>query len=95
VTDCARFIIEATFSDATTGEVINAGTGSDIAIKNLAELIATGDTGIQFVKHHHPQSEVQKLLCDPSKAKRLLGWEPQVSLEEGIQRLREHLREEQ
>ncbi|MWV40055.1 SDR family NAD(P)-dependent oxidoreductase [Natrialba sp. INN-245] len=93
-TDCARFIVEGTFSDEAVGEVLNAGTGTDISINELAEAIATGDTEITHVEHHHPQSEVQKLQCDPTKAKRVLGWEPEVSLEEGIGRLREWLRDE-
>lgn len=93
-TDCARFIVEGTFSDAAVGEVINAGTGSDISINELAELIASEGTNIKHVEHHHPQSEVQKLLCDPSKAKEVLDWEPEVSLEEGVNRLRGWLREQ-
>lgn len=92
-TDCARFIVDGTFSDEATGEVINAGTGHDISINNLAELIASEGTEIQHVEHHHPQSEVQKLQCNPSKAAELLDWEPQVSLEEGVHHLREWLRE--
>jgi nucleoside-diphosphate-sugar epimerase len=94
VTDCARFIVDGTFSDAAVGEVINAGTGSDISINELAELVASDETEITHVEHHHPQSEVQKLLCNPEKANDLLGWEPEVSLEEGIERLREWLQEE-
>ncbi len=88
-TDCARFIVDGTFSSDTVGEVLNAGTGFDISINDLAEAIATGDTEITHVEHHHPQSEVQKLLCDPSKAGEVLDWEPEVSLEEGIDRLRD------
>lgn len=94
VTDCARFIVEGTFSEAATGEVVNAGTGSDISINDLAELIASEGTEIEHVEHHHPQSEVQKLLCDPTKAEELLGWEPEVSLTEGVERLRQWLRAE-
>ena len=94
VTDCARFIVDGTFSDAAVGEVINAGTGSDISINELAELVASDGTEITHVEHHHPQSEVQKLLCNPGKANDLLGWKPEVSLEEGIERLRKWLREE-
>ena len=94
VTDCARFIVDGTFSDAAVGEVINAGTGSDISINELAELVTSDGTDITHVEHHHPQSEVQKLLCNPGKANDLLGWEPEVSLEEGIERLREWLQEE-
>lgn len=94
VTDCARFIVSGTFSEATTGEVLNAGTGSDISINDLASLIASEGTEIRHVEHHHPQSEVQKLLCNPTKAEDLLGWEPEVSLEEGVERLREWLQTE-
>ncbi|MDL0131508.1 GDP-mannose 4,6-dehydratase [Halobacterium salinarum] len=93
VTDCARFIVDATFSDAAVGEIINAGTGTDVSINELAELVATDGTDIEHVEHHHPQSEVQKLKCDPSKANNLLGWEPEVSLEEGVQHLREWMQE--
>ncbi len=93
-TDCARFIVEGTFSDEAIGEVLNAGTGSDISINELAETIATEGTDITHVEHHHPQSEVQKLLCDPSKAKAMLGWEPEVSLEDGIDRLRTWLHDD-
>lgn len=93
-TDCARFIVDATFSDAAVGEVLNAGTGTHISINDLAELIASEGTEINHVEHHHPQSEVQKLLCDSTKAREVLGWEPEVSLEEGVSRLRTWLREE-
>jgi nucleoside-diphosphate-sugar epimerase len=92
-TDCARFIVEGTFCEEATGEVLNAGTGSDISINDLAELVATGDTEITHVEHHHPQSEVQTLRCDPSKAESMLDWSPEVSLEDGIGRLRTWLSE--
>lgn len=92
-TDCARFIVDATFSDEAVGEVLNAGTGSDISINDLAELIASEETEITHVEHHHPQSEVQKLLCDPSEAQEMLDWEPKVSLKEGVSRLRTWLKE--
>jgi nucleoside-diphosphate-sugar epimerase len=93
-TDCARFIVEGTFCDDAIGEVLNAGTGTDISINDLAELIATEGTEITHVEHHHPQSEVQTLRCDPSKAEKMLDWEPEVSLEEGINLLRTWLRQE-
>jgi len=87
-TDCARFIVDGTFSDDAVGEVLNAGTGEDISINDLAELIATGGTNIEHVEHHHPQSEVPKLRCDATKASEVLDWQAEVSLEEGVDRLR-------
>lgn len=86
VEDCARFVAEAGYSDAVNGEIVNAGLGRDISINDLALLIAGDASRIRHVPHIHPQSEIQKLLCDYGKAKALLGWEPRIGLEEGIRR---------
>ena len=84
VDDCARFVVEVGYSDAVNGEIVNAGLGRDISINDLAKLIVGNETRIKHVEHIHPQSEIPKLLCNYEKAKRLLGWEPKVTLEEGI-----------
>lgn len=89
VEDCARFVVAAGFSDAVNGEIVNAGLGRDIAINDLALLIAGDPAQIRHVEHIHPQSEIQKLLCNSTKAKSLLGWEPRFSLEEGLAKTRE------
>lgn len=93
-TDCACFIVDATFSEAAMGEVLNAGTGEDISINDLAGLIASEDTEVTHVEHHHPQSEIQTLRCDPTKANGLLGWEAEVSLEDGVSQLRSWLQQQ-
>lgn len=92
VEDCAEFIIKATFSDKSNGEIINAGTGQDIKIKDLALLIAGSENRTVNVPHPHPQCEIWKLQCDPSKAKKLLGWEAKTPLEEGIKRTEEWIK---
>lgn len=84
VEDCARFVVQAGYSDAVNGEIVNAGLGRDVSINELAMMIVGDPSRIVHVPHIHPQSEIQKLLCNYDKAKRLLGWEPKVSLEEGI-----------
>lgn len=89
VEDCARFVVQAGYRDEVNGEIVNAGLGRDIAINELAELIVDDSSRIKHIEHIHPQSEIPKLLCDYSKAKRLLGWEPEVTLEEGIKRTEE------
>lgn len=86
VEDCARFVVAAGYSNEVNGEIINAGLGRDISINDLAKMIVKDAKMIKHVKHIHPQSEIQKLLCDNRKAKRLLNWEPLISLEEGIQK---------
>jgi nucleoside-diphosphate-sugar epimerase len=92
VEDCAAFVVEAGYSSNADGQIVNAGLGRDISINDLALLIAGDRSRIEHVPHIHPQSEIQKLLCNYSKAKRLLGWEPRVSLEEGVRRTEEWIR---
>ena len=89
VEDCAHFVVRAGYRDEVNGEIVNAGLGRDISINELAEMIASDPSHIKHVEHIHPQSEIPKLLCDYSKAKQLLGWEPTISLSEGIQKTEE------
>ena len=88
VEDCVDFIYQASLSDQAYGQVINAGLGMDISINDLARLVCPDDSRIRHVEHHHPQSEIQKLLCDSSKAKALLGWEARIDLPTGIEKLK-------
>lgn len=89
VEDCARFVVEAGYSDKVNGEIVNAGLGRDISVNALAELIVGDTSRIAHVEHIHPQSEIQKLLCNYEKANKLLDWKPEVTLEEGIRRTQE------
>jgi len=38
------------------------------------------------VRNRPEKSEVERLLCDNSKAKKLLGWEPKISFDDGLKR---------
>lgn len=89
VEDCADFIYEASLNTDAEGEIINAGSGSDTSINDLAKLIVKNDNQIIHVEHPNLQSEIKKLLCDYSKAHEILGWQPKVTLEEGLERTKE------
>ncbi|WP_018931020.1 dTDP-glucose 4,6-dehydratase [Gracilibacillus lacisalsi] len=93
VEDCANFVVQAGFSENVNGEVVNAGLGRDISINELAKVIGTDEKEIKHVKHIHPQSEIQKLLCNYEKATNLLNWKPKVNLEEGIKRTEQWIKE--
>jgi len=84
VEDCADFITRAAFRKSAIGEVINAGSGKDVSINDLALMICKDKRKIKHVSHPHLRSEIQKLVCDCSKAKRTLGWKLKTPLEEGI-----------
>ncbi len=68
---------------------INIGTGTDISIKELAQLIKkiVGFQGALFFDQDKPDGTLRKL-TDTSKINRL-GWQPKVSLEDGIKKLYE------
>ncbi|GAH49256.1 unnamed protein product, partial [marine sediment metagenome] len=93
VEDCAEFIIKASECEKCVGEIINAGTGRDISMNDLAMLIVGDENSIEHIEHHHPQSEIMKLICNSSKAKKLLNWEPKISLKEGILKLEMWIKE--
>jgi nucleoside-diphosphate-sugar epimerase len=88
VSDCARFVCDALLSDAATGLVLNAGTGIDVSVNELAAAVERDPSRILHVEHIHPQSEIAVLRCDPRRATELLGWRPEVSLQDGLGRVR-------
>jgi nucleoside-diphosphate-sugar epimerase len=69
------------------GESINIGTGKSVSIKQLAEKIRkiTGYKGkISWNSFPKRALEIPKLEVDTTKAKKLLGWKPKVTLNEGL-----------
>ncbi len=86
VEDCAEFVVQASLSDRTIGLVLNAGTGRDVSINELALMITGNESAVQHVPHHHPQAEIARLCCNAELAHQVLSWSPKVSLEEGIRR---------
>src|SRR5439155_12635061 len=67
-------------------EIINVGAGSDLSVRELAELICEiiGFKGELAWDTSQPDGTPRKLL-DISKV-RSLGWEPTISLRDGIAR---------
>ena len=100
VADTVAGFLRAGASAGSVGEVINLGTGREISIADTVKMIV-GVVGkdarvVQDAERLRPEtSEVSRLCADIGKARRLLGYEPQVSLEEGIRRtaawITEHL----
>jgi GDP-L-fucose synthase len=66
---------------------INIGTGKEVSIKQLAELVKlkTGFKGELFFNAEKPDGTMRKL-TDPSKLHKL-GWKHKIEVTEGIQRI--------
>lgn len=91
VSDTVNGFIKVAESDNSIGEVINIGSNFEVSMGDLAQKISSLlDKKIDIVQDSSRvrplKSEVKRLWCDNAKARRLLNWEPQVSLEEGLQK---------
>lgn len=87
VTDLTEGMVSAALSNKTVGEIINLGTGKDISIRDLALLIhkkTRSKSDLRIGELPTRPNEIWKMSSDAAKAQRLLGWEPKVSFEEGL-----------
>jgi dTDP-glucose 4,6-dehydratase len=83
----ASDLIEGIYRLATSNEHLptNVGNPHEITILEFAERIRTLlDAKVQIVFEPLPQDDPKQRRPDIAKAKRLLGWEPKVNLEEGL-----------
>lgn len=100
VKDTADGFIAIAESDSTVGEEINIATGREISIGALAqEIIAQINPEAKIIcdedRLRPEKSEVNRLLGSNEKLKRLTGWSPKYTFEQGIAEtiawLRDHL----
>jgi NAD dependent epimerase/dehydratase len=91
VDDAVDAFIRVAESERSVGEVINIGSNfeisiGDIASRVIATLSVTKEISVDPKRVRPEKSEVERLWCDNAKAKRLLGWQPGVTFEEGLSR---------
>jgi NAD dependent epimerase/dehydratase len=89
VKDTAAGFVAVATHGASIGRVVNIGTGGDVSVGQLVDLVAV-IAGRKFEVIEDPQrirptrSEIPRLVCNYALAEELLGWEPRHSLEEGL-----------
>ncbi|HLO04243.1 MAG TPA: NAD-dependent epimerase/dehydratase family protein [Symbiobacteriaceae bacterium] len=96
VDDAVEATLLAALAPAAVGEVFNVGTGTEVSLNNVAQLIreATGSAGsIQHVPRRDIDT-IRRRAVQIEKARRRLRWSPKVSLPEGISRTVEAYRGE-
>ena len=93
VEDMVEALIKAMTSDKTNGEVINLGSTDERKISEIAAKIRemTGSSS-QTIFEQLPEDDPKTRKPDIAKAKNILGWEPKISLEEGLKRTIEYFR---
>lgn len=96
VDDTVRGFLRAGVVEQAVGQVINLGTGQGISIGDLARVIM-GVVGREVpivldTERVRPEaSEVLLLVAKFELARKILGWEPQVTLADGLQKVTEYV----
>lgn len=79
------------FTNEAKGEIINLGNPIEMTILEIAnKILKLTGSGSKIVFEELPQDDPKKRKPDISKAKRILGWEPKVGVDEGIRRTIEY-----
>ena len=91
VDDTVDGFLKMGFADAAIGQEVNIGSGSCISIGDLAakimRLVGRELPIVAEGRRLRPErSEVMRLHASNQKARNLTGWEPSVSLDEGLAR---------
>ncbi|MBI4982306.1 MAG: GDP-mannose 4,6-dehydratase [Candidatus Omnitrophica bacterium] len=80
------FLIMGSHKNAV-GKAINFGTGKAITINYIAKKIKElSNSNSKIVHVRERMSQVPKLLCNYSLAKKLFGWRPKIFIDEGLRR---------
>jgi len=97
VKDIVRANMLAMERSESDGEVINVGCGKPITITHVAELLAKalGRKVAPVITQKFRAGDIRHCYADISKARRLLGYEPQVSHEQGFRELAEWLKHQE
>jgi dTDP-glucose 4,6-dehydratase len=89
VQDTADGILRCIDNKKAIGEIINIGSGTEISILNLAKKIlkiSKKKIPIKYDESRERPYDVNRLICDNKKAKKLLKWKPKVSMLDGLTR---------
>jgi UDP-glucose 4-epimerase len=96
VDDVVECLLLTARSAEAPGEVFNVGNDERLSLRTIAEaiVVAAGSGSIESVPWPHDRDaiDIGSYYGDSSKAKRLLGWEPRTSFEDGIARTIEFYR---
>jgi UDP-glucose 4-epimerase len=89
VSDTARAILGAAECEDAIGETLNVGSGHEIAIRELALVIAQVTGSAVGVVHDDPRpGDVHRLIADTSKLRSICGFAPGVSFQDGLAKLK-------
>ena len=90
VEDICEAFIKTINNKRSFGETINIGSSTNISVKELIKMIANNMGKKNYVikskndRKRSKNSEVENLLCDNKKAKKILNWKPKYQGKQGF-----------
>jgi len=87
VEDTANSMIKALQEKKAIGEIINVGSGNEIRIKDLASKItklSKRKIKIRYDESRERPYDVNRLVCNNKKARKILKWKPKISMDKGL-----------
>ncbi|HYE64809.1 MAG TPA: NAD-dependent epimerase/dehydratase family protein [Pyrinomonadaceae bacterium] len=96
VSDIVQANLLALETDRADYQALNIGTGIPTSVRQVARLLAQGlgkDLEPEIVGKYR-EGDVRHCVADISRARRLLGYEPQVRLEQGVPELLDWVRQQ-
>ncbi|MEW6716784.1 MAG: GDP-mannose 4,6-dehydratase [Chloroflexota bacterium] len=90
ISDTISGFLKVATTSEIEGETFNLGTGYEVSIGELTEKILSliGKSAkimVDSARLRPEKSEVERLLSDNRKAREILGWQPQITLDDGLQ----------
>ncbi len=89
IDDAVEAFLAAGSSEKTNGEVFNIG-GTPLSLEDLVKLMIKvyGKGGYELIPYpkENKKIEIGDYVADYTKIKNLLGWKPEVAIEEGLKR---------
>ena len=89
VEDLVDGIVRAATVPGVEGELLNLGCGQDVSVREVTTLILDllgNPVAAQFGALPDRPTEIWEMRSDSTKARELLGWKPQHSLKDGLER---------
>ena len=97
IDDCVDAILMSTVAEEAVGEILNVGVDKPTSFLDLVELIVKiAKTGSWEFAAFSPERKAQEpgnFYSNINKIKNLVGWEPKISLEDGLSRTIDYYRE--
>src|SRR3989344_2287575 len=89
VHDLVNAFILSLESDEANNQMFNIGSGKGTSILEIAEAVSKllGKPNLIQINKDYRKNDIRHCFADISKAKKVLGWEPKITLEQGLKEL--------